>query len=101
MVRIFPHCFESIEPEVTSFWMSQKSAIRSARLSRCYSKIGDGPRFCPGRNLAMLEMQMVLAMVCRTFRMEKPQNGKTPKSVFKFVVAPEDLWVRLEPITSK
>ena len=28
---------------------------------------GAGPRFCPGRNLAILQIRMTLAMLCRNF----------------------------------
>ena len=31
---------------------------------------GGGPRLCPGRNLALLEMRAVVAMLCRNFDVE-------------------------------
>ena len=32
---------------------------------------GAGPRFCPGRNLAVLQIRTVLAMLCRNFDVER------------------------------
>ena len=32
---------------------------------------GTGPRFCPGRNLALLQIRTVLAMLCRNFDIER------------------------------
>jgi len=57
---------------------------------------GEGPRFCPGRNLALLEMKTVAAMVTRHFQLSPPRNGTEPKAIYQFVVVPQDLWVRFD-----
>jgi cytochrome P450 len=60
---------------------------------------GGGPRICPGKGLAILEMKAVLSMVCQNFEVIPPKNGKRPSEEFKFVVAPVNLWARLKPIS--
>lgn len=35
-----------------------------------YTPFGSGPRFCPGKNLAMLEMKLILTMLMKNFTIE-------------------------------
>ena len=42
-------------------------ARREGHSARAFMQFGAGPRFCPGRYLATLEMKMVLAMLSRNF----------------------------------
>jgi len=58
---------------------------------------GEGPRFCPGRTLAIVEMKTIAAMVARRFKLSKPRNGIEPRGIYEFVIAAHDLWVRLDP----
>ncbi len=64
---------------------------------KAFMPFGAGPRFCPGRNLAMLEMKTVAAMVTRNFKPVKALNGKVAREHFDFVAMPRDLWIRFEP----
>lgn len=57
---------------------------------------GEGPRFCPGRNLALLEMKTVGAMVARRFNVSAPRNGTEPVSVHQFVTVARNLWLRFD-----
>lgn len=54
---------------------------------------GAGPRYCPGRNLAMLEIKAVMAMVLKNFVLEKSKIHPPPREVFSFVTIPEGLRV--------
>ena len=36
---------------------------------------GAGPRFCPGRNLALLEIKMAMAMLCKNFSITRVETG--------------------------
>ncbi|QLY30320.1 cytochrome P450 [Nocardia huaxiensis] len=49
---------------------------------------GSGPRFCPGRGLAMLEIKSVASMVCRTFDLGLPADAEPPTDQFHFAVIP-------------
>ncbi len=64
---------------------------------RALLAFGEGPRFCAGRALAILEMKMVLAMAAANFHLRPPANAKVADDEFKFVVAPKDLWIGFQP----
>jgi cytochrome P450 len=55
---------------------------------------GAGPRFCPGRNLAVLEAKAALAMIARNFEIEL-DGPAAPVESFGFTMAPHGLRVRL------
>ena len=56
---------------------------------------GSGPRICPGRSLALLEMRVVLAALYRNFEVERatPASEVTERTAFTMV--PVNLMVRL------
>ncbi|MGZ8199612.1 MAG: cytochrome P450, partial [Methylosarcina sp.] len=56
---------------------------------------GSGPRFCPGRSLAMLEIKTALAMVFRNFSVVLDETGHPVREVFSFTMRPDHLKVRL------
>ncbi|HSK97021.1 MAG TPA: cytochrome P450 [Euzebyales bacterium] len=56
---------------------------------------GGGPRFCPGRNLALIEARMVTAMLYRHFDVELVTDPDAVGERFSFTMAPTDLRVRL------
>lgn len=58
---------------------------------------GAGPRLCPGRYLALLEMKMVLAMLARNFELVDvgPDGGGTPRERLAFTMFPVGLKMRL------
>ena len=56
---------------------------------------GAGPRFCPGRNLALLEAKSALAMIARNFQIELDETAGAVRERFAFTMMPEGLRVRL------
>jgi cytochrome P450 len=56
---------------------------------------GSGPRFCPGRSLAMLEIKTALSMVFRNFSVALDETGHPVREVFSFTMRPDHLKVRL------
>ena len=56
---------------------------------------GSGPRICPGRTLALLEMKLVLAMLFGDFDVERVGNATDVHEVFAFTMAPVGVKVRL------
>ena len=56
---------------------------------------GAGPRICPGRNLAMLELRAVVAMLCRNFDLEPVSPGKEVKEKMAVVMRPDHFHLRL------
>lgn len=58
---------------------------------------GAGPRLCPGRYLALLEMKMVLSTLARNFELLDvgPDDGGTPRERLAFTMFPVGLKMRL------
>jgi cytochrome P450 len=62
---------------------------------------GSGPRICPGRTLALLEMKVVLAMMFGDFDVERVGSAADVKEVFAFTMAPVGMRVRLHRRASR
>jgi cytochrome P450 len=52
---------------------------------------------CPGRYLALLEMKLAMAMLLRTFKIERvaTQSGQPARELFAFAMGPVGLRMRL------
>jgi cytochrome P450 len=91
----------SLADDATDFvpdrWLSHDSADGRA-LRRVSLPFGAGPRTCPGRYLAMLEMKMVLAMIARDFDLVEvgASNGAEPRERLAFTMFPEDIRLRVK-----
>jgi cytochrome P450 len=64
--------------------------------TKAYIPFGGGPRFCPGKNLAMLEMQLVLSMLFKNFTVELVTPKGEVKEVMAFTMMPSSYKVRLK-----
>jgi cytochrome P450 len=51
-------------------WLDAAAAGCPAHAPEAMFPFGGGPRLCPGRNLALVEMKLVLAMIAKNFNME-------------------------------
>jgi cytochrome P450/nitrite reductase/ring-hydroxylating ferredoxin subunit len=56
---------------------------------------GSGPRICPGRSLAILEMKVVLALLYRSFTVTRVGPTASVREHFAFTMSPHGLAVRL------
>ena len=56
---------------------------------------GSGPRICPGRSLALVEMRVVLSMLYRHFEVERVGQASDVREHFTFTLMPIGLRVRL------
>jgi cytochrome P450 len=72
-------------------WLEESDETRPPKSLR----FGAGPRFCPGRNLALLEAKAALAMLARNFEIELDESGGAVGEALGFVVVPRGLRVRL------
>lgn len=75
-------------------WLSGAQASSPKRVSMPF---GAGPRLCPGRYLAILEMKMVMAMLLSRFDIEAvtTPDGREAKEHLAFTMAPVGLRLRL------
>lgn len=56
---------------------------------------GSGPRICPGRALALLEMKMALAAIYQRFEIERVGQPRDVKEITAFAMMPDGLRVRV------
>ncbi|MGE0483595.1 MAG: cytochrome P450 [Gammaproteobacteria bacterium] len=61
---------------------------------RAFIPFGAGPRFCPGRGLALLEIKAVLAMLVHNFDLALADPARDVREVLNFTMLPEGLRVR-------
>ncbi len=62
-----------------------------------FTPFGAGPRYCPGRNLAILEIKNVIAMLFKNFEIELVTPVEDVKEIMAFTMMASDYKVRLKP----
>ena len=75
-------------------WLGEGPA-REGHEPSAHIPFGSGPRICPGRTLAMLEMKVVLSMLFSRFDVERVGAASDVGEVFAFTMAPQGVRVRL------
>jgi len=79
-------------------WLPGHSAVQPHD-ARAYAQFGAGPRTCPGRFLAAVEIRLVLSMLARSFRVELQCDPAEIREVMAFTMLPSHMPVRLAPRT--
>jgi cytochrome P450 len=64
--------------------------------TRAFVPFGGGPRVCPGRHLALVEIKVAMSMICAAFEIAKPANTSEPGELFSFSMMPQNLRVRFK-----
>ena len=84
---------ESFNPER---WLI-KGRKRDGHNEDAFTPFGGGPRFCPGRNLAFLEIKLLLSMLMKNFDVEivTPANQVEEKMAFTMMASPYN--IKLKP----
>ncbi len=75
-------------------WMANGCPVHSPDVMRAF---GGGPRFCPGKTLAMNELLLTISMICRHFDFELAVPKEEVKEIFAFTMYPENCLIRLHP----
>jgi len=78
-------------------WIDAERPTADAHEPRASLPFGAGPRFCPGRHLAMLEIQMVMAMIARHFDVRRAPGTAPAEELFAFTMMPKGLFVQFVP----
>jgi cytochrome P450 len=88
---------EVIEPEIfrPERWLTEKEILVSDDPKRSWFPFGGGPRFCPGRFLALAEMKMVVSMIGRNFNLKYDSDAPPVKEHFTFTMTPTSLPIKL------
>jgi cytochrome P450 len=79
-------------------WLGEGTAQQSASAAKRISMpFGAGPRICPGRYLALLEMKMAMAVLLNNFELQHvgTVDGQEPREKLQLAMAPEGLRMRL------
>jgi len=93
---------ESHLPRAASFeperWLAEgPAAVGAASARRTSMPFGAGPRICPGRCMALLEMNLAMAVLLGRFdiRCVDTADGKPAREKLKIAMAPVGLRMRL------
>lgn len=79
-------------------WMAGDGAARATGAAgRASMPFGAGPRMCPGRYLALLEIKMAIAMLLGAFEIDSvgTADGREPQELMAFTMAPLGLRMQL------
>ncbi len=63
--------------------------------TKAFIPFGSGARFCPGKNLAMLELKLVLSMLMKNFKIELATPKDDVKEIMAFTMMPSTFKVKL------
>jgi len=78
-------------------WLEAAQPHDGKHNTRAFMPFGAGPRFCPGRQLAMLQITMVTAMLCRDFELSHPKDAPPLEDAYNFTVGPTNVFAMLRP----
>ncbi|MDH5834361.1 cytochrome P450 [Luteimonas kalidii] len=76
-------------------WIQPDGTTLDATSAKAFFPFGAGPRFCPGRFLALLEIKGVISMLCRNFELERAGSGPVEEKLV-FTMRPDNLVIRLK-----
>ena len=82
-------------------WLADAPTPLTPEAKRAAMPFGSGPRMCPGRYLALLEMKMAMAMLLSSFDLEAVDtpDGKPAQELMAFTMNPVGLTMRLRART--
>ena len=85
-------------PDAQAFDPGRWTAASANSPKRVTMPFGAGPRLCPGRYLALLEMKMVSAMLYGGFEVESVStpDGEEAREHLAFTMYPEGLRLKLK-----
>jgi len=72
-------------------WLPESTDTNALHNTDAFLPFGTGPRFCPGRNLALTEIKMVIAMICRHFDLRLANPAVPVEEKLAFAMMPKNL----------
>ncbi len=86
--------FSNAEAFIPERWLADSTMERHN--TDAFRTFGAGPRFCPGKNLALHEMKMALSMIAKNFDPSFAVKPEDVKERFAFTLFPENLMLRIK-----
>lgn len=77
-------------------WMLKCPFTHNANTIKAF---GAGPRYCPGKNLAIHEMVMAISMICKNFDISLAVDPSKIQERFAFTMFPENLILNIKQRT--
>ena len=84
--------FQDGQRFVPQRWLAPAPAVHDPS---AHFPFGSGPRICPGRGLAMLELKLLVSLLYRNFDVERVGAAGAVREKFAFTLTPAGLRVRL------
>ena len=76
-------------------WIPKACPMHDKHSPQIMRAFGAGPRFCPGRILAVQEMKMAISMICKNFNLALAVSPAEVKEIFSFTMFPQNLMMKL------
>jgi cytochrome P450 len=76
-------------------WIPKACPMHDKHSPQIMRAFGAGPRYCPGRNLAVQEMKMAISMICKNFDLTLAVRPEEVKEIFSFTMFPQNLMMQL------
>jgi cytochrome P450/nitrite reductase/ring-hydroxylating ferredoxin subunit len=87
-----PQRFDAPDEFRPQRWLDGDQAAHDARV---HMPFGTGPRICPGRALALLEIRVLVATIFSGFELERVGASEDVREIFAVTLAPRGLKVRV------
>jgi len=76
-------------------WLHARDPARGAHEQRAYLQFGAGPRVCPGRHLAGVEMRAALSMLAANFEAKLAVDASEIEEINDFIMKPSKMPINL------
>ncbi|MDQ7978331.1 cytochrome P450 [Paraburkholderia sp. SARCC-3016] len=76
-------------------WLQARDPARGAHEQRAYLQFGAGPRVCPGRHLAGVEMRAALSMLAANFEAKLAVDASEIEEINDFIMKPSKMPINL------
>lgn len=88
------------EPELFSpqRWLQNECPMHKNHDPSVIKTFGGGPRYCPGMQLAMTEMVILISTFCKHFNFELAVKPETIIEQFEFTMYPKNLLIKFTPV---
>ena len=88
--------FSESEKMLPERWMNTGTSKCPVHNVSGFLPFGSGPRLCPGKNLAILEMKLMLSMIAKNFHIELVEPKQHVEEKMAFTMMPGSFDINLK-----